>query len=366
MTTWEVALFGTNHHKEELALDDRFFNYLAQGSHELLVDGIMGVEACDQVCGYQPMAMVAGDAARSLQNSEWKAWRWSLAVARAERTAAAWACPLASTQEVTGCRRGKRLRDAEVDLPARRRFEQVRHGFLAKHGESIRSNLSTALGGPVSLTPAPIATSVIERFMEVYDPMIGLLPTFHGTNAANHMSIFERGLLIPGQDNNIKVAHGSAHGLGVYTARVTSPYLSRGYCTEPRMLVCGVADGTVAGVCPVVRHVGDAVVIFDSRRVVPLFEATGHGLRPSCFSATAQMGRRLPAVLRRFQAKVICISSATRTGAMGKKKVIVTTWTLTETGRVSRARRAEATASQPGTAAASFLARRAARRRQEA
>merc|ERR1719384_1562939 len=95
-------------------------------------------------------------------------------------------------------------------------------------------------------------------------------PAFHGTNAVNHKSIFNRGLLIPGQDNELQVIHGAAHGRGVYTANVDAAWLSKGFCTQPRMLVCAVLDSS-----EVVRHVGDAMVVARSDHVVPLFEGAG-------------------------------------------------------------------------------------------
>merc|ERR1712228_109676 len=96
-----------------------------------------------------------------------------------------------------------------------------------------------------------------------------LRPAFHGTNAANHSSIFERGLLIPGEGNELRVVHGAAHGKGVYTANVDAAWLSRGFCYNPQMLVCAVLQSSA------VRHVGDAMVVGRADHVVPLFEGEG-------------------------------------------------------------------------------------------
>merc|ERR1740116_604551 len=94
-------------------------------------------------------------------------------------------------------------------------------------------------------------------------------PAFHGTDAANHNSIVKRGLLIPGQGNELKVAHGAAHGKGVYTANVDAAWLSRGFCSAPTMLVCAVLQSDA------VRHVGDAMVVSKEEHVVPMFEGAG-------------------------------------------------------------------------------------------
>lgn len=53
---------------------------------------------------------------------------------------------------------------------------------------------------------------------------------------------------VPYEENNgIRVANGSAHGLGIYTASMESPQLSLGFIRGPssrprQLLVCGVLD----------------------------------------------------------------------------------------------------------------------------
>lgn len=116
---------------------------------------------------------------------------------------------------------------------------------------------------------------------------------FHGTSCDNLSSIYSRGLLIPGSDNDVHVANGSAHGLGVYLANLDAVDLSLGFadskdevCGKRQLglLVCGVLDDAIP--CPrhfgssslsmtacskSIHHVGDALVVFDHSRVVPLF-----------------------------------------------------------------------------------------------
>ncbi|CAK0891814.1 unnamed protein product, partial [Prorocentrum cordatum] len=186
-------------------------------------------------------------------------------------------------------------------------FEQVREKFLRDHGKAIRRSLEQCLEGQLSLRPAPVSAKVQEQFMGAYRdcgldgprPTASLAPTFHGTHAGNHDSIFAHGLLIPGQAG-VKVHNGSSHGRGVYTSSVESAWLSGQFCSAPRMLVCGVLDDAVTLTAAYrlgnfmvtaestsVRHVGDAVVVFDARRVAPLFEASAERL--------AARGARAPA-----------------------------------------------------------------------
>merc|ERR1712216_946177 len=130
------------------------------------------------------------------------------------------------------------------------------------------------MGPMVELHKAPVVALVKKRFMQSFREMphtCELRPAFHGTNAANHASIFERGLLIPGDGNELGVVHGAAHGRGVYTANIDAAWLSRGFCSHPVMLVCGVIQSDF------VRHVGDAMVVGKSEHVVPLFYGKADG-----------------------------------------------------------------------------------------
>lgn len=153
--------------------------------------------------------------------------------------------------------------------------------------------LQSLFRGPVCLKPTPLSKGVQDNFLLATKIFNGqLIPTYHGTATSNLASIFQRGLLIPRENgNDVRVANGSAHGVGIYTAQVDSPQLSLGFAKGSKtLLICGVLDDAV----PVnaaaalrtyghlglkaesesIRHVGDAVVIFDSRRVAPLFVAT--------------------------------------------------------------------------------------------
>jgi hypothetical protein len=40
---------------------------------------------------------------------------------------------------------------------------------------------------------------------------------YHGTKVANIPSILSTGLKVPGQKSGVRVANGSAHGVGIYT-----------------------------------------------------------------------------------------------------------------------------------------------------
>lgn len=166
-------------------------------------------------------------------------------------------------------------------------FDMLRAKFLRRYGKALFDSLNQCSEGR-SITPAPLALEVQERFLAACGQRVAkICPGFHGTTASVHDSIFQRGLLIPGQENNLRVANGSAHGNGVYIAKLNNPWLSQGFTRGAnKMLVCGVVDDAtdltqaqrfgsfdVTKESDNVRHVGDAMVVFQSVRVAPLFVA---------------------------------------------------------------------------------------------
>lgn len=170
--------------------------------------------------------------------------------------------------------------------PGQKGFQGVQERIMQTHGAEIKNSLDQIFDGPVRLEKAEVAKPVQQKFMEAMDSGYPIIPTFHGSNAQNYSSILQRGLLIPGRNNELRVVNGSVHGKGIYTARLSNPQLSAGFCTDPKLLVCGVLDDA-AGVANrsnghfqvhaqsnAVKHVGDAVVVFDESRVVPLFQAS--------------------------------------------------------------------------------------------
>lgn len=158
-------------------------------------------------------------------------------------------------------------------------FEDLRTEFLNMYGGHIRDALAGVLGNGTTLLNAQLAPEIERCFMNECDTLMrlpaNLIPVFHGTSSSSHASIFQRGLLIPSDSNGVRVAHGSAYGKGVYATIGNSVAMSRSYCSENRMLVCGLLDH--ANPC-VVSHHSWGRVVFDSRRIVPMFEAVGGGL----------------------------------------------------------------------------------------
>mmetsp|Transcript_18710 Transcript_18710/g.33838 ORF Transcript_18710/g.33838 Transcript_18710/m.33838 type:complete len:482 (-) Transcript_18710:132-1577(-) len=173
------------------------------------------------------------------------------------------------------------------------RFDEIRATFLRRFGARILRNLDGAGWQTQSLStldPAPVSTIVKERFLSTFSNFSSaqLRATFHGTNIGNFPSIFSQGLLVPNPDENgLQVVHGSAHGLGVYSAKLSSPQLACSFARgAQKVIVCAVIDDSTPLAEPKtygcmlcrressqVRHVGDAVVVLDHTHVAPLFIA---------------------------------------------------------------------------------------------
>ncbi|CAJ1406470.1 unnamed protein product [Effrenium voratum] len=168
-------------------------------------------------------------------------------------------------------------------------FERLRFDFLSRFGGEVCSVLAPLYGDAV-LRAAPVAQPLRQRFKEqVEKHKEKLQVVLHGTNEKNLNSIYQKGLLVPSCDNNVKVLHGSSHGKGIYTAKTINARLAYGFAlgSSRALLVCGVIDDAVAlpervacgnhfitAQSDHVRHVGDAIVVFDESRLLPLFEVS--------------------------------------------------------------------------------------------
>lgn len=260
--------------------------------------------------------------------------RWDEAISKAECIAMAWIkahghCSDDGSFPKNTKKKLHLLRDTME------KFECFREKFLRLHGAEIRKNLQNCFDGPISLIPTPIAQHVKNRFLDHFKGFDNLLPTLHGTCATNHQSIFAHGLVVPGGSNAIRVRNASSHGVGIYTAKVSNALLSREFCTAPCMLVCAVVDDAVMLNQPVrlgnfmmtaesgtVRHVGDAVVVFDPGCIAPIFEA--RGLRFKYATPLAPAAPSVVVVQDQIVPPVPChkkklVSSTPRIGAVGTR-----------------------------------------------
>jgi hypothetical protein len=123
-------------------------------------------------------------------------------------------------------------------------FATLQRRFMTAHNTAI----TTLMGHvPSAATRAvPLGKDPEERFMRAY-AATSVQPrlAFHGTDPKNLSSIYRRGLLVPGgtsnNGNGILVAHGSAHGRGIYTAK--QPSLSHGFAAgSGKIIACAVLD----------------------------------------------------------------------------------------------------------------------------
>lgn len=167
----------------------------------------------------------------------------------------------------------------------------------------------------IDLSVAPVSLRVQQSFLAEWfrmpDAVDNFKLAFHGTSCANLSSIYSKGLLIPGKANNLQVKNGSAHGLGIYLADLNAVDLSLGFADcggvqydgrrQLGLLVCGVLDDSrpcqtdragrflVPSASASIRHVGDAFVVFNTSRVVPLFVVS---LRPGPYAVSMHTSMR--------------------------------------------------------------------------
>eukprot|EP00933_Yihiella_yeosuensis_P007705 TRINITY_DN11285_c0_g1_i1.p1 TRINITY_DN11285_c0_g1~~TRINITY_DN11285_c0_g1_i1.p1 ORF type:complete len:526 (-),score=95.15 TRINITY_DN11285_c0_g1_i1:205-1692(-) len=238
---------------------------------------------------------------------------WEMAIARAEQTARM--LGINSILPGSGSGSGRRKREKpsasckalhsklrkewsiysrECDLVKTGPFQKLRTEFLEQNLQQLCSGLRQVMPGNIALKATPLAPHVRRRFLEACNGELqGKLEcAFHGTEETNLESIYAKGLLVPGQGNHVKVANGNAHGQGIYTAKVTHPFLSYSFAKgiKRHMLICGVLDDAevvrpracgnfiVTKESANVRHVSDAIVVFDPVRVAPLFDAYSLGV----------------------------------------------------------------------------------------
>jgi RNA:NAD 2'-phosphotransferase (TPT1/KptA family) len=176
-------------------------------------------------------------------------------------------------------------------------LRRIQRQYMWRVGEEFEEKLRQR----VEFDPIYPNIDVQEKFLntlKVCDH--SLLVTYHGTNAKNIDSISSRGLLVPGT-GGVQVAHGSAHGIGIYTAKLGSASLSKIFRDSDTMFLCVVCDTSlpasdedefvpsttqvqtkfpmrkvyghhvVKQESDEVLHVGDAVVIYGDRYAIPVF-----------------------------------------------------------------------------------------------
>jgi hypothetical protein len=196
-------------------------------------------------------------------------------------------------------------------------FSMLQLKFLLAHGAALCRSLQRVYRQHLSLVPARVGPEVQQRFLCAcagQEKISGQLrPAFHGTRHQNIPSILKNGLLIPGQGNSLRVVNGSVHGVGIYTGQLgyCGASLSHGFSHGGPMFICGVIDDaqpvqqyalgirSVSAESEHVRHVGNAMVIFESRRVAPLFVAVP-GSGRWCAESFAPVAPKKPMVIVDF------------------------------------------------------------------
>jgi hypothetical protein len=180
------------------------------------------------------------------------------AAAVAEAKAAAEA-----VEDIVGIRSAERLKNDPLHS-----WSCLQEHFKKEFGQRI----SDEVGQQATLVP--VVPSICKEFLQACRSTGSRLPlpAYHGTSSKNIASISQRGLFVPG-NGGVQVAHGSAHGVGIYTARLGAAGLSRGFCDSSDMFVCGVADQAHE---PVVREPEASVIKLPPSRTFGIALAHRH------------------------------------------------------------------------------------------
>eukprot|EP00438_Fugacium_kawagutii_P001578 Skav221820 [mRNA] locus=scaffold885:72571:74449:+ [translate_table: standard] len=156
-------------------------------------------------------------------------------------------------------------------------FEKFRSEFFYKNASQFLRQLQPLyrLQSAVwNLRPTPVSDTVQKKFLERLESKGGKnsIMVFHGTNQTALPSIYSDGLVVPGLENQVRVANGSAYGVGIYAGKADHASISWAYArgeVKP-MLVCAAWDGTAEEV----YHHANFNVFKTNHSVVPLFEAS--------------------------------------------------------------------------------------------
>lgn len=192
------------------------------------------------------------------------------------------------------------------DLTESSCLEDLQKCFWHNFEDQIRLQLKQIWKSDPWISEVPLSSLVTSQFLKhltITKQTARVLPCYHGTWARYHQSIFENGFLIPGPDNGVTVRNGSANGLGIYTARVESPWLSSSFlCSDKRLLLCAVISDvslpdpwvpeTKFAMSGQVLHHYDAVVVFNPVLVVPLLQATPRPVEAKPLKPREKPGRR--------------------------------------------------------------------------
>lgn len=217
--------------------------------------------------------------------------------------------------------------ECELDFgPHTKDWTSLLENFRRNHAWQFHQEL----GHDVVLCPIYPEEKVQKRFFDACrDLSHSISIGYHGTKKGNLSAIARNGLMVPGKASGIGIANGSAHGIGVYTARLGQAALSKRFSDTGAVFVCAICDTSsrtddfVPSAVRVMRnddfpkrryignhnvkqesdevlHVGHAMVVFEDRCIVPLFLASPS--RPcvpktsSGYEPAQQVGRRRLAV----------------------------------------------------------------------
>eukprot|EP00667_Euglena_gracilis_P011001 EG_transcript_11217 len=152
---------------------------------------------------------------------------------------------------------------------------RIQTAFMRAHTDSCISRIQNIVD--------PMRAEEFMRQWQCRDSKDAVVPlmVFHCTAEKNVPDIVANGLVIPGTtDPNVKVVHGSAYGVGIYTSK-GRPFTEYG---GNYSFVCA---GLIGKHYTSARDIHDIVVFSDARLVLPCFLVEWHRRSGCCYCASS-------------------------------------------------------------------------------
>lgn len=111
-----------------------------------------------------------------------------------------------------------------------------------------------------------MSKEIQDRFLfTLYNSDFDYLLGYHGTKKKNFNSIEDKGLLIPLRNKGINIENGAAHGVGIYTSKEESAWLSLNFNDNDTLIGCAIINDKYK-----IRDIYDARVIFNENLIIPM------------------------------------------------------------------------------------------------
>ena len=157
----------------------------------------------------------------------------------------------------------RKIKEKKISKKKKTNFGKFRSLFMERYYNTI----DTSFGyNNYEIEEINMSKEIQDRFLfTLYNSDFDYLLGYHGTKKKNFSSIIDKGLLIPLRNKEIKIENGSAHGVGIYTSKENSSWLSLNFNDNDTLIGCAIINDKYK-----IRDVLDARVIFNENLIIPM------------------------------------------------------------------------------------------------